>query len=225
MDKTADIIRRLPEFPLEPFELAGVLDHSDRGPYLTIRPHPQTAPTPPVTSPSAALKKSSHAIRKYFTQAIYPRVICHDPGDLLVGFRMDLGQAPAGEGSETRPDVAALARRERFYKLSTFKKVELPRPYWCSVKYGPWLAIAVERESCIDGDQNLWEFFIVEVPEVALTWYGEWDDMPPYPSLQVTMGDKVLASQERHCCAEFEWCATTQSCIPMAVDCQDAYPV
>ena len=229
MKTTHDIISRLPELPLEPFQVAGTLGRSDRGPYLTIRPHSQPPPKPSVSSPSTAAlaKKSSFRTRTYFTQVTYPRLHCYEPGDLVAGVTMEVPEVDARLGKsrgEAPPTIAALARNERFYKLSTFNDVKLPHPYWCSVRYGPWLAIATERESCVDGEPNFWELFIVEVPEVGVTWYGAWEDIPPYQSLQVAMGDRWLKNEESGPCDGFKWCATTQSYIPVNVNCQNAHP-
>jgi hypothetical protein len=223
MSTSHDLINCLPELPLEPFEVAGTLDRSDRGPFLTIRPHKFPAPDPP-TVQTLAPSKSSFTIRKYFTQAIYPRVICFYPGDLLVGPSMNVAPQPHPGRDRPPTDIVALAGQERFYKLTSLKSVPFHDPLWCSVKYGPWLAVATETESCIFGEPSRWDFFIVEVPEVSLVWFGNWNDMPAYPSLQVTMGDLVLAEQHFSCCSGFKWCPTTQSCIPFSVPCQDPVP-
>jgi hypothetical protein len=92
------------------------------------------------------------------------------------------------------------------------------------VKYGPWLATAMETTSC-DLGPSRWEFFIVEMPEVSLVWFGMWQDIAAYPSLWVTMGNLVLASTPQQlCCAGYYWCPTTMSCIPNRVDCVDRQP-
>src|SRR5262249_650901 len=75
-----------------------------------------------------------------------------------------------------------------------------------------------------DGVPNRWEFWIVEMPEVSLVWFGEWGDMPSYPSLRVTMGDLVLAGTQQNGCGGFYWCPTTQSGIPQCFNCQDPFP-
>ncbi len=222
MSTIHEIISRLPELPLEPLEVAGKLGYADRGPFLTIRPYERPAPIKPEPTPQA-LKKPEFEKRSYFAQVLYPRLICHDPGDVVVNLLRNLDQDETGGQPQT--DVVAIARRERFYKLSTFNGVRFPQPYWCSVKYGPWLAIATEEESCILGGPSRWELFIVEVPEVSLIWYGKWEDIPPYPSLTVIMGDRVLAGWTRQCCPGYKWCNTTQSCIPLNVNCQDPVPV
>lgn len=222
MSTSHDLINRLPELPLEPFEVAGTLDRSDRGPFLTIRPHKSPAPDPPTAQPLAP-SKSGFTVRKYFTQAVY-RVICYYPDDLLVSPGMKVAPQPH-PGRDCPPtDIVALAGQERFYKLTSLKSVPLHDPLWCSVKYGPWLAIAKETESCTAGVPPTWEFYIVEVPEVSLVWSGNWEDIPPYPSLQVVMGDLKLAAHEYQCCSGFQWCPTTQSCIPLSVPCQDPIP-
>lgn len=223
MSAVDDLFRRLPELPQETFEAAGTLERSDRGPFVTIRPHKPPMPQePPVLA--HAVSKSSSTVRRYFTQALYPRVICYDPGDLVHDLAMSVDPQPFPGRDRPPTDFAALAGQERFYKLSVLRSAPLRQPLWCSVKYGPWLAVAKETESCFEGVTNQWEFFIVEVPEVALVWFGEWEDMPPFPSLTVIMGDLAPAGQETTCCGGFHWCPTTQSCIPTEVDCQDPIP-
>lgn len=224
MSNTRDLIDRLPELPIEPFEVAGSLDRSDRGPFVTIRPHKFAEPDRPTAQPLAK-SRSSYAVRKYYTQAIYPRVICYDPGDLIGDLKLDLDPQPLPGREQPPADISALAGYERFYKLSSLKSKPFRNPLWCSVKYGPWLAVAKETESCFDGIPSRWEFCIIEIPEVSLVWFGRWEDMPAYPSLWVTMGDRVLAAPPRQlCCAGYYWCPTTQTCIPQGVNCQDPFP-
>lgn len=231
MSAEHDLFRRLPELPEETFEAVGTLERSDRGPFVTLRPHKPEAPSePPVLA--HAVSKSSYSIRRYYTQAIYPRVICYDPG-VLVESMATRADPPPSPGSPSpgfdRPpsDLTVLAGRERFYKLSTrgrFGLENVNAALWCSVKHGPWLAIATETESCLEGELNRWEFSIVEMPEVSLVWWGGWKDMPAFPSLYVTT-DLVLTGQpETYCCGGFKWCATTGSCIPDGVPCMEAMP-
>ena len=128
-----DLIEALPELPLEAFELAGKLTHARRAPYLTIMPPPRPAPSPPKPSAPPSLphlSTPSFQIRKYWTQAIYPRVICLNPfpfSDEIV-----LDAAPdAGTGGTGRPDVtghtdlAVLAKHEVHYKLSALNGITL----------------------------------------------------------------------------------------------------
>ena len=224
-------IDSLPELPLEPFEVAGKLAHARRGPFLTIVPPAVAEPTPPKpTTPLPLVPSPSFEVRKYFTQAIYPRVICIDPGDLIGDLVIDPtpdgGSDDGGRGDvASQPDIAVLARRERQYKLTSLNGTRLHHALWCTVKYGPWLAVAVEAESCTDGVPNRWEFAIVEVPEVQMIWYGEWLDQPSFPNLTVIKGDLALAGVSRQCCAGYKWCPTTQSCIPQQVNCDTPVPV
>jgi hypothetical protein len=148
-------------------------------------------------------------------------VICWDPGDLVVGLSMDVTPPPHPGRDKPPTDLAVLARQERFYKLSALGSRPFRHPLWCSVKYGPWTAAVSETESCIDGEPNRWEFYVIEVPEVAMLWYGTWEDIPAFPSLTVVMGSLSMSGQTHSCCSGFQWCATTQSCIPLQVDCQD----
>jgi hypothetical protein len=221
----------LPELPLEPFEVAGKLAHAKRGPFLTIVPPVRPEPKPPSTTvPVPHVPVPAFEVRKYFTQAIYPRVICIDPGEFVNEIVLDPtpdgGTDEDGRVDQTgRADIAVLARREQHYKLSALNGTKLHHALWCTVKYGPWLAVAIETESCILGEPNRWEFQIVEVPEVAMLWYGQWLDQPSFPNLTVIKGDLALAGVSRQCCPGSKWCPTTQSCIPNQVNCQPPVPV
>jgi len=120
--------------------------------------------------------------------------------------------------------IAALAGQERFYKLSVLRSAPLRNPLWCSVKYGPWL-VAKETESCFDGVPNKWEFFIVQMPQVAQFWVGEWKDMPAVPSLTVTMGDQGARRIRDALLLRLSVVSHhAQSCLPPNVECQDPIP-
>ena len=217
------LIDRLPELPVEAFEAAGTLERSDRGPFITLRPPKQPEPVRP-TSTSRAPNKSSFLTRKYFAWALYPRVICYDPGDLVAGLEMNIDPPPHPGRNLPPTDLAVLARQERFYKLSSLQSRVFQHPLFCSVKYGPWTALVSETESCIDNVPNQWEFFIADIPQVGMIWFGTWEDIPSFPSLTVVMGSLAQSSQTSQCCAGFQWCPTTQSCIPLQVTCQDPVP-
>ena len=232
MTKGRYSIDDLPELPLEPFQVAGKLAHAKRGPFLTIVPSTVAVPEPPAPKPSALplVPTPSFETRQYYTQAIYPRVICHDPGAFLDGVFLDPTTGGSDRPNERpdvagSPDLAALARREQHYKLSAWNGTTFHNTLWCTVKYGPWLAIAKETESCIVGAPHRWEFWIIEVPEVAMVWFGQWLDQPSFPNLTVIKGNLALSHVSRQCCAGYKWCPTTQSCIPIQVDCQTPVPV
>ena len=223
MSSVDELFRRVPELPQETFEAVGTLERSDRGPFVTLRPHMPPAPQEPSVPPLAPVK-SSYRINTYFTQATYPRVFCYEPVLQAKGVAMRVEPQPFPDKDRLPTDVMALAGRERFYKLSALKSLHLRNPLWCSVKYGPWLAVATETESCSSGMPSKWEFSIGEVPEVTLAWFGEWADMPDVPSLTV-IGGLVLHEQSQPlCCPGFKWCPTTQSCISLHIDCQDPIP-
>jgi hypothetical protein len=230
MRKDRYSIDALPELPVEVFEVAGTLAHAKRGPFLTIMPPAQPVPAPPKPPAVPLAPISSFEVRKYYTQAIYPRVICIDPGDLISDVAFD-PTSGGGGGDDPRGDVfgradlATLARREQQYKLTTLHGNRLHHALWCTVKYGPWLAVVYETESCITGEPNRWEFWIVEVPEVYMVWYGQWLDQPSLPNLTVIKGDLAPAGVSRQCCPGYHWCPTTQSCIPIQIECKPPVPV
>jgi hypothetical protein len=216
-------IDRLPDLPVATFEVAGQLGYADNVPVVTIRPRKFPVPKKP-SGPLAVIKKSDAAQRRYWSQVTYPRVICHHPDDVLADHGALFVEQGTRDSDKPNADVAAIAKRERFYKLTKLKGAKLKTPLWCSVKYGPWLAIVVEQESCISGVPNFWQLAIVEMPQVALSWYGQWEDIPSYPLLNVIMGDLAMFQQSVQCCPGYKFCPTTMSCIPNAVPCQDVIP-
>ena len=217
-------IDQLPELPVETFEVAGELGYADNVPVVTIRPNKRPEPAKPAGL-LPALNKSEFEKRFYWVQVLYPRVRCYPPGGDVIASQGPLF-VERGTRESDRPNagVAAIAQRERFYKLTKLKGQPLRSTLWCSVKYGPWLAMAVEEESCISGASSLWQLAIVEMPEVGVTWYGQWEDIPAYPSLTVIMGDLVLFNVEHHCCPGYTFCSTTMSCLSNAIPCHDAAP-
>jgi hypothetical protein len=215
-----DAIAALPELPLEPFELAGYLAHARRGPYVTIVPEKLPLPAPPPPPPHA-VPRGQFETRQYWALVTYPRVFCHDPGDLLDGLALDPGpSAPPAR----QQDLPALVTRERHYKLSALKGVRFRHPLFCTVKGGPWTAFVVETESCTNGVPNRWELNVSGIPEISLVWYGLWLDQPAFPNLTVIKNSLQLSNVTLQCCPGNQWCPTTESCIPLALDCQDIIP-
>ena len=109
-----------------------------------------------------------------------------------------------------------------YYKLTKLNGVGLFEPYWCSVKYGPWSAIVEETESCIPHAPALWSLYIAEMPEVTMSWYGLWSDIPSYPSLHVFTGTLGMVGHSDGCCPGFYKCL--ESCIDMDIKCKDTVP-
>lgn len=233
MLKGRDALEALPELPLEPFELAGRLGHAGDGPYLTIVPHarPVPEPAPPVGSPVLphAPQRQSHQIREYWAQALHPYVYCVFPGDLLDGVLLEPARvaAVAAPHAEpvSRPAPGTIVPAAQHYKLSAFEGRRLQHLLFCTVKYGPWAARVIETESCIDGVPNRWELKLVGVPlDVGMTWNGTWLDQPTLPNLEVIKGNLALSHVTTQCCPGNKWCHTSQSCIPLQVNCQPNQP-
>lgn len=221
MSNRRDVIAALPELPLEPLELGGTLAHARRGPYVTIVPHERPVPAPPPQPPSPAVSRSTYEIREYFTWVTYPVVHCHSPGELLEGLALHDGttEAPAAQN-----DLKAIAGKERHYKLSALNGVRFQNPLFCTVRGGPWTAFVEETESCTDGVPNRWELAVYGISGVGMVWYGQWLDQPTIPNLTVIRGSLSLTNVTRQCCAGYNWCPTTQSCIPQRVNCEPAVP-
>jgi hypothetical protein len=225
MDTLREKIKRLPELPVEPFEVAGKLGFSDKMPIITLRPHKFRAPKKPSTK--LAAKKSQFSILKYFVQVTYPRVICQPPLNQQFNTSGLFEDEEGKNGNESRlpeSNIESISKKVRYYKLTKLNGRKLYEPLWCSVKYGPWLAMVIEEESCIYV-HNSWLLFIIEMPQVFLRWYGLWNDIPSYPSLHVIMGTLAMFDQSHMCCPGYQYCPPTQSCIPVQVKCQDQVPV
>jgi hypothetical protein len=226
MDTLREKIKRLPELPVEPFEVAGKLGFSDKMPVITIIPHKFRAPKKPSTK--LGPNKSQFSIRKYFVQVTYPRVICQPP----VNQQFDTTKLFEDEEGENRDgsrfpesNIESISKKVRYYKLTKLNGRRLYEPFWCSVKSGPWLAMVMEEESCSFYIPNSWHLFIIEMPQVFLRWYGLWNDIPSYPSLHVIMGTLAMFDQSHSCCPGYKYCPPTESCIPFQVKCQDQVPV
>ena len=204
-------ISRLPELPVEAFEVAGKLGFSKKVPVVTIQPHKFPAPAKP-PDPTPLIPKPEAQQLTYFPQVTYLLVICQEPPRVQFDVATLFDEEGNGGSDVPESDVATIARKERFYKLTTLNGVKLPTPFWCSVHYGPWLAMAIEQESCIVGEPNLWQLSIFGIPEVSLSWYGHWEDIPPYLSLQV-IGNLVLKGFTRTCCAGYNWCVHIQCLV------------
>jgi hypothetical protein len=131
-------ISRLPELPIEAFEVAGKLGYSDKVPVITILPHKFPDPVKP-SNPTPLAPKAEVSWRSYYTQVTYPRVICQPPpyevNEVATLFKQD-GRSGSGQPES---NIETIAKKERFYKLTTLNGVKLQIPFWCSVKYGPGL--------------------------------------------------------------------------------------
>jgi hypothetical protein len=221
LNKLIEKINSLPELPVEDFEEAGKLGYSDKVPVVTIRPHKFSRPEKPSSS-GAILneKKSSYEIRKYYAQVTYPLVVCQPPPDEQFDTASLFEEEDGDVVDLPKSKIRTVLKKERFYKLTKLNGKELPIPFWCYVHYGPWLAQVTETESCISGIPNSWDMFVYGIPEVNLSWYGHWEDIPPYPLLNVIMGDLVLFYHTFDCCSGFSYCLSTQSCKPLGM-CSD----
>jgi hypothetical protein len=224
MSVTRDVLSQLPEFPQQTFEAIGTLERSDRGPFVTLIPNTPQLPTKPTLATPRAPKTSTTKV-KYYSQAVYPKVFCYDPGVLGDGMTLRALDGTAPAGMDHLPDAEpSVLGGERFYKLSKLKSGPLRNPLVCSVRSGPWTCEVWETTSCIDGEPNRWDFWIIDIPEVALSWWGRWEDMPAYPSLIVSTYDLRRDPNSRPvfaCCDGYVFCPGV-GCIPQGVPCNTA---
>lgn len=216
--KAYSAIDRLPELPVEALELGGELDFAETEPVLTIIPL-KTAP-PDRGKPSAVAKeRSEHYVRKYLTQVTYPKLWCYPPNELVARNLSTVLERSREPLPEHERDPLAVANHEAYYKLSSHAGAPLAPPWFCRVHYGPWSAVAVEQQACHLQLPSRWTL-VVPVADLILIWDGLWEDLPPYPNLQVIMGDLYLRDEAWLCCPGYVWCSTTNACIPVQVPCQ-----
>jgi hypothetical protein len=220
MKSFAQVLDGLPELPVELFEFGAKLDFSKAAPVITNHPDVVTADHPPAST--ARINRSSFQIRLWYGWTIYPKVTCYpfpDP-ELVAYSRLEPGEP----GEPIRADVSdlsAIARIRRYYKLSRFP--DFGRAF-CVVRAGPWFATVTERQSCDDQLPSIWTLESND-PGIALTWPGTWEDRPSIPNLTVWVDLNAVAKVRSECCGGFYFCPTTQSCIPISLDCPDAHPV
>ena len=57
-----------------------------------------------------------------------------------------------------------------------------------------------------------------------MVWHGQWLDQPTIPNLTVIKSNLGLTKVTPQCCPDYNWCPTTQSCIPQQVNCEPVVP-
>lgn len=220
MNKHTDVLKRLPELPVELFERSGKLDYSQHAPVITIRPNTVTAKPPGV---AAAPNRASHELRTYFAWVLYPHVVCTPIPDLEILAALEL-QPDKPPSPRHAADLAAVADTRHFYKLSRFQGRDLVTPWGCEVRYGPWFGTIAYTQSC---DDHLPDRWILSSPVLSMqiAWEGSADDMPAVPNLTVVWDPNQPADVSRQCCPGYRWCPSSQSCLPNSIDCPGLTPL
>ena len=227
MKRTNYTIDDLPELPLEALSLGGELGSARTEPVLTILPEDFVQPDRPhiPSGPDIAhaCKASSHYVRRHATQVTYPRVICYPnsppSGEVIMRVFQELEAADAEGAPSSRADLP----QTHYYKLSSYRNVQLENPMFCTVHGGPWAATVIETQSCdCNGDSTKWEIFVHGLPELYMLWFGKWEDIPSdtHPNLGIFLNDLHLVEEAFSCCPGYKWCETTHSCIPQTVNCR-----
>jgi hypothetical protein len=166
--RTPDRVRDLPELPAD---FAQNLEAAHTAPVLVTKPRaPATTTTPPSNTPlPLAPNKACTSI--YDGYVTYPIAVCYPP------FNVDnLGLATQAFKSSVDPALAS-----KFYKLSSHPRVRLGRPWFCTVRGGPWYA-HVEGAQICNANPNIRSFTaeILGAPEsVVVLWSGALTDVPP----------------------------------------------
>jgi len=212
-------IADLPELPLEAFELSGKLEQHGFDPVLSIKPLKLPRPKKPDVA-TAPAQKCSYMEKTYLSQVLYPKVVCYPPSELFDTAIATALQHPLKDVSPNEFNLDLISNYNRFYKLSKFKGTRLTNPFYCTVKYGPWSAVVVEKEACDTDGASSWTLTVNAIPGLLLHWYGTWLNVPSYPLLQIIKGDLSLNSQKPNCCPGCKWCPATHTCILNSVSCE-----
>lgn len=218
MKKPADALSRLPELPVELFELGAKLDYSETAPVITNRPDIVTAEPPAVSQIDP--HKPRYEIRTRHAWVGYPKVVCFPYKDLVFEAELKLENSKP-DLRVNEADLGAIADARRYYKLTSFRGGETA--FGCEVRYGPWYAKVTETESCVDNIPSTWNL-ASSFLGLELNWLGSWNDMPPVPHLGVIV-DLNSSQVSWDCCDGYKHCLTSNSCVLNAVPCQDPYPV
>jgi hypothetical protein len=131
-----------------------------------------TAPNP--SSPGPIFKLAKACTDLYDGYVIYPMTVCYPPSDLF-------GTLSVGTFEAVAPSPKIPALPTRYFKLSSHPQVKIGRPWFCSIRSGPWFA-HVEGAQICDVDPNFRVFTaeIIGAPEpVVANWTGALTDVPP----------------------------------------------
>jgi len=220
MNKHTDLLSRLPELPIELFELSGKLDYSQNAPVITNRPQAVTVKPQAIATPRISL--ASHELRTYYAWVLYPHVMCTpfpDP-EAVAALRLETAKPPSPRHAA---DLAVIADTRHFYKLSRFRGQDLATPWGCEVRYGPWFGKITYNQSCDDQVPDRWALFS-PVLTMQIEWEGGPDDMPSLPNLTVVWNAGQPAEVTRQCCPGHRWCPSSQSCLRDSIDCPALIP-
>jgi hypothetical protein len=220
MTKYADVLSRLPELPIELFERSAKLDYSEHAPVITNRFEAITLEAS--TIPLPAVNRASHDIKLFFAWVLYPHVVCTpmpDP-EAMARVKPQIGKSSAPRHAA---DLAAIAQKHSFFKLSRFRGEDLATPWGCDVRYGPWFGTITYIQSCDDGVPDRWAL-VSSVLSMEIEWEGDSDDMPSVPNLTVIWNSGDPAQVTVQCCPGHRWCPASGSCLPDQIDCPDLIP-
>jgi hypothetical protein len=221
MNKQPDLPSRLPELPVELFELSAKLAYSETAPVITNRPNRVVVDARVIATPR--INRASHEIKQFHAWVLYPKVICQSYDDQIAVAALKLDQGEPMPKSEMG-DLSSMANTRHFYKLSRFNGRDFVTPWGCEVRYGPWFGTIIYTQSCDDQLPDTWAL-VSSVLAMKVEWEGGPDDMPSVPNLTVVWDPGQPASIKRQCCPEHTWCPSSQSCLSDKITCPGLVPL
>lgn len=213
MSRNADLLSRLPELPLEAFELSAKLDYSESAPVITNRFKAITVKRAAIPTPHAP-NRSSHELKTYWAWVIYPHVVCTPMPEPEVMGRVSL--EPRNPPPRHARDLAAIAEQRLFFKLSRLHNVDLATPWGCEVRYGPWFGLITYKQTCFDGEPDEWALSS-SVLDMKIEWQGGPSDIPSVPNLTVWWDPARPEHVWSECCPGYRIC--NGACLAYEIDC------
>lgn len=172
--RTPKVVRDLPELPAE---LARDLAPARTAPVLMTTPAAIATPVaPPPASPPPPLVIARACTSFWGGYVTYPMTVCYPPNDQIADLVLTQdARAPSrrGDGRGVLP--------ARYFKLTRHPRVAIVKPWFCSVRGGPWFAKVEGNQKC-DANPNIRVFKaeILGAPEpVVVNWIGALTDVPP----------------------------------------------
>jgi hypothetical protein len=168
---TPDAIRALPELPAE---FAKDLALARTAPVLMTTPvaaTPQLPPRPATPLPLVPPRACATVYEGYVT---YPITVCHPPTVLDEALARNVGASLPGATTGTL--------EAKYFKLTSHPAIHFAlRPWFCSVRGGPWYGRVEGKQICnVDPNVRLFTAQLLGAPEpIVVTWSGKLEDVPP----------------------------------------------
>lgn len=195
----------LPELPAD---LAKTLTKGDAAPVLTTRDIDATRPIEKIRAAESNLAPARSCTDIWDGYVVYPMTVCYPP---TAEFETVALERLAARNARAQGSIVAPA----YFKLSEHPLVSIRRPWFCTVRGGPWYAHVEGKQIC-NTNPNVRQFTaeILGAPQsVVVTWSGALEDVPA----PLQLPGLTLTKQVCVCCSGVT--CPDGSCKPNANQC------